>query len=151
MSIIGWYYLHANGSLIYKPHVDAAADIRDSDLARCMWPMDPADRKGAWDICVEGLALGADSTRVAELATKWGCDDVDADRYASVVGIRVQLDGNQWCATGLNFINLQESPAGFGNTKLQAMAALAKSMKLGAGKMWRTTFADLLQMKQVAA
>lgn len=151
MSIIGWYYLHENGSLIYKPSVDAAVDIRDSDLARCMWPMDKSDRKGAWDICVEGLALGADPLRVAELAAKWGCDDADADAYASLLGIRLQLDVSQWCATGPNFINLEESPAGFGYTKLQAMAELAKSMKLGAGKMWRTTFADLLQKTQVAA
>lgn len=150
MKIIGWYYLHANGSLIYKAHVDAAADIRDSDLARCMWPMDPTDRKGAWDICVEGLALGADPARVVELATKWGCDDVDADWYASVVGIRLQLDGSRWFAAGLNFIDLQQSPAGFGDTKLQAMAALAKDMKLSAGKMWRTTFADLLAQKVAA-
>lgn len=145
MSIEGWYYLHTNGSLIYKPELGGtAADIRESDFARCMWPMDRADRMGAWNILVEGLALGADKERVAELAAKWACDDTDADQYASRLGVTLQLDGNAWCATGPGFENLQESPAGFGDTKLEAMAELAKDLKLPAGKMWRTTLKDLL-------
>jgi hypothetical protein len=47
MSIIGWYYLHENGSLIYKREIGGtAADIRESDLARGLWPLDPQDRAG---------------------------------------------------------------------------------------------------------
>lgn len=152
MSIEGWYYLHTNGSLIYKPeHDGAAADIRDSDFARCMWPLDPADRMGAWNILVEGLALGADPERVAELAEKWHCNNVDADNYANRLGITLQLDGTAWCATGPGFQNLQEHPAGFGSTKLEAMAALAKALEIPAGKMWRSTFADVLERQGVAA
>ena len=30
--------------------------------------------------------------------------------------VRVYLDGNQWCAVHRNFVNLQESHAGFGDT-----------------------------------
>lgn len=42
MSIEGWYYLHSNGALIYKPdHDGTVADIRDSNFARGLWPMDP--------------------------------------------------------------------------------------------------------------
>jgi len=33
-------------------------------------------------------------------------------------------DGNMWCATRPDFINLQESPAGFGTTPRDALAAL---------------------------
>jgi hypothetical protein len=151
MSIVGWYYLHTNGDMIYKPdHSETAADIRDSDFARCMWPMDPSERQGAWDICVEGLALGARADRIRGLAAKWSCDDDDAENYASRIGITLALDGNMWCATGPGFENLQESPAGFGETKLEAMADLAKAMKLPAGKMWRQTFADLLKAKVAA-
>lgn len=145
MSIIGWYYLHENGSLIYKPeHDGTAADIRESDLARCMWPMDPSDRMGAWNILVEGLALGAKPERVRELADKWGCDDADADVYAGRLGIALAMDGSAWCATPAWFENLQESAAGFGDCKLTALADLAKNLGLQAGKMWRTTFADLV-------
>lgn len=147
----GWYYLHVNGELIYKPSSDAAMDIRDSDLARCMWPMDIQDRECAWNILVEGLALGASKSRVNELAQKWFCDDDDAERYAKRLGISICRDGNMWCATGPGFTNLQESPAGFGETKLEAMAELAKDMKLQSGKMWRATFKDMLKGKAAQA
>lgn len=152
MSIVGWYYLHENGDLIYKPdHDGVAADIRESDFARCMWPMDPSDRMGAWNILAEGLALGARPSRVSELAAKWDCDDDDAENYASRVGIRIERDGNAWCATGPGFENLQESHAGFGGTKLEAMAELAKAMGVPAGNMWRTTFADMLKAERRVA
>ena len=39
---------------------------------------------------------------------------------------RVSMDGNQYCAVFPNFINLQESIAGFGDTKELAVAALVK-------------------------
>lgn len=152
MSRIGWYYLHENGSLIYKPeHDDTAADIRESDLARCMWPMDPNDREGAWNILVEGLALGADKARVSELAQKWSCDDRDADNYADRLGITLEIDGTAWRAKLQDFQNLQESPEGFGDSKLDAMADLARNLGLQAGKMWRTTFADICAGKASAA
>ena len=68
MSISGWYYLHTNGELIYKRDLDGtAADIRESDFARALWPMDPTDRESAWTILVEALALGANEERIAEL------------------------------------------------------------------------------------
>jgi hypothetical protein len=106
---------------------------------------------GAWNILVEGMALGAAAARVHELADKWACDDTDADNYANRLGIGLDHDGNQWCATGPYFENLQESPAGFGDTKLDAMAGLAKDMQIRAGKMWRTTFKDMLTATEGAA
>lgn len=36
----------------------------------------------------------------------------------------VFLDGNQWCATMQDFVNLQESLAGFGNNPSEAIAKL---------------------------
>jgi hypothetical protein len=39
---------------------------------------------------------------------------------------RVFKDGDQYCAVYKDFINLQESPAGFGETPEQARAALAR-------------------------
>ena len=106
----GWYYLHTNGELIYKRELGAtAADIRESDFARALWPMEPSDREGAWRILVEGLAAGANPERIKELAERWECDNEDADIYAERLGINLFLDGNQWCATAGNFVNLQES------------------------------------------
>lgn len=146
MSIEGWYYLHTNGDLIFKKdYPGVAADIRESDFARMLWPMDPTDRFGAWRILIEASALDANKERIADLVTKWGCNDADADELAKRCGITIELDGNAWCATHAGFINLQESEAGFGENKLEAMADLAKHLGFSASKMWGPTFFDLLK------
>ena len=143
MGIEGWYYLHENGDLIYKRELGGtAADIRESSFARCMWPMDPSDRMGAWNIAVEGLALGAKPERVADLAGKWMLTDTDAAHYAERLGVTLDMDGDAWCAKQPGFVDLQTSIAGFGTTALEALAALARLVKVPAGTMWRTTLAD---------
>jgi hypothetical protein len=150
MATIGWYYLHDNGSLIYKAGDDAAGDIRDSDFARGMWPIDPMDRAGAWRIVVEAAAAGADTKRIEQLADQWGCNDSDGGAYAEHVGAHVYMDGDQWCATKNDFVNLQESPAGFGPTIREALTALAKDLGYQPSKMWGATFADLLKVNAPA-
>ena len=42
---------------------------------------------------------------------------------------RVFKDGSAWCAVYSDFINLQESPAGFGDTPEEARAALEKDQQ----------------------
>lgn len=145
MSANGWYYLHQNGDLIYKPSPDAIVDIRDSDFAVCSWPIDVSCRKSAWELLVEALALGADKERIDELAKKWKCNDEDADKFAEVIGIELELDGNAWCAHRKDFVDLQSSQAGFGDNKLAAMSSLAKELGLSGGHMWRSTFSDLVK------
>lgn len=147
MSIQGWYYLHTKGDLIYKPSPDAAMDIRDSDLARGLWPMDPSDRLGAWTILIEALAAGANRARIDDLAEKWRCDDEDARVYAGHVGCRLFMDGDQWCAARQDFANIQESPCGFGRTALEALSELCKALGYRPAKMWGTSFADLLRAR----
>lgn len=148
MSLTGWYYLHTNGDLIYKRELgDTATDIRESDFARMLWPVDPENREGAWRIVVEALAIGANKDRVLELAKKWHCDNVDAKIYAQRIGANLFMDGNQWCATRKDFSNLQESPTGFGDTALEALTELCKALKFKPSKIWGTTFADLLTIK----
>jgi hypothetical protein len=144
--IDSWYYLHTNGKLIYKqdfPGIEA--DIRESDLAIMLWPIDLEDRENAWQVLVEALACGANLERVMELAVKWRCNDEDALIYASCVGARLFMDGDQWCATRKDFVDLQESPAGFGNTALEALAGLCQSLGYRPQKMWGTTFERLLR------
>lgn len=147
MSIVGWYYLHENNELIYKASPDAIIDIRDSDFSRCAWPIDPSDRKGAWELLVESLALGAKPDRVAQLAATWHCTDEDADKYAEVIGVVIKQDGNTWCVHREDFVDIQSSPAGFGNNKLEAMADLAKQLGICGGHMWRSTFSDLVSVR----
>ena len=146
MSIIGWYYLHTNGELIYKREIDGtAADIRESPFAIGLWPMDPEDRAGAWQICVEGLAAGANKERVLNLASLWECDENDAPNYASFLGCSIYMDGNKWCAVGPKFRNLQEDHAGFGNTPVEAFAELCRALGFRPSKMWGHTFKSLLE------
>lgn len=146
MSIQGWYYLHINGSLIYKRDLlGTAADIRESSFARGLWRFDSSDREICWRILVEALAAGADQGRVEELAAHWGCDDIDAAVYADRLGVNLGMDGASWCATGPRFVDLQKSPAGFGDTALQAMAKLCAELGYTPQKMWGSSFSDLLQ------
>lgn len=152
MSIIGWYYLHTNGDLIYKKDLDGtAADIRESPFAVSMWPIDDQNRLTAWDTVVESLAIGANKDRVKELALKWQCTNEDAENYALRIGCTLGIDGNQYTATKKDFTNLQESPCGFGDTKLEAMADLCKQLGFTGGKMWNAKFKDLLKTESVAA
>lgn len=153
MSIVGWYYLHENGDLIYKKDFEGTvADIRESSFARSLWPMDPQDRAGAWNILVEASALKANPARIKELAEKWRCDDADAKHYAEHIGVDLFMEnGSTWCATRKDFINLQESPAGFGDTALEAMAELCEELGYQGGKMWNTHFPDLVKVKAAAA
>src|SRR5690606_24042457 len=138
----GWYYLHENKELIYKNNPDAIADIRDSDLAISAWAWD-GQRSTAWSILVEALSIGAKKERIKELASKWGCDNKDAEQYAEYLGIEIGMDGNAYFARRRNFINLMESPIGFGDSYLEAMANLAKELGYTGGKMWNNTFKEL--------
>lgn len=146
MAIIGWYYLHENGDLIYKRDLPGAdADIRESPFAVMLWPIDPKDRSCAWQFLVEASAAGANKERVKELAEKWGCNDGDAQHYAAHIDAELFMDGNQWCATGGDFTDLQNSPAGFGDTALDALGALCKELGWKPQKMWGATFHDLVK------
>lgn len=40
---------------------------------------------------------------------------------------RTFMDGDAWCAVHPDFVNLQESPAGFGATRDEAIAALVRA------------------------
>lgn len=144
--IEGYYYLHTNGDLIYKRETGGtAADIRESDFAIAMWPFDPDDPEMAWNIVVEGLAAGASRERVKELTVKWNCNNEDAVNYAAHINAQLSMDGDQYCATRFDFVNMQESPAGFGDTALEALAELAKELDYKPSKMWGAGFSDLLK------
>lgn len=125
----GWYYLHENGDLIWKrfrPEHEAGGFVRK------VWPCDPSNREHAWLICIEALAMGATRARVMGLAATWGLTDDDAQMFVKQATandqpvFRLFRDGDQWCATFHDFVNVQESQCGFGPTALEALAELAK-------------------------
>jgi len=142
---IGWYYLHINGDLIFKREVgDTVAELREDPFTVMLWPVKPGDREAAWSILIEALSLGAKESRIQGLVILWKCTDENAYEYANRIGVRLVKDGDAWCATRVDFVDLQESPAGFGDTCLEAMAGLCKDLGYRPQKTWGTTFKDLV-------
>ena len=76
----GWYYLHTNGSLIWKRFMPES-----SDFVRRTWPVDTTDRASAWTVLLEAAALGADTSRLVELAAHWSCDARDLCEFMARV------------------------------------------------------------------
>lgn len=120
---MGYYYLHTDGNLIWTKF-----EPDRSDFVKAIWPCDTSNRAHAWIIAIEGLALGANKARIMELKVKWGLTDEDAHEFVKYLEGRIRLfrDGDAWCVTATDFINLQETPAGFGDTALEALAHFAK-------------------------
>jgi len=121
----GFYYLHENGSVIYKKF---KPEMEPGGFVKRVWKIDTTSRFDAWIICIEALAMGADKKRIEELATLWQLTDDDAEVFAGLSDSQLVLskDGDSWCATFGDFVDLQESQAGFGDTALEALAALAR-------------------------
>jgi hypothetical protein len=147
----GWYYMHKNGALIYKRELgDTHADLRESDLVRGMWPFDSNDRETVWRIAVEAGAAGVAGARIRELADLWKLTDQDAQRYVETLGGELYMDGDQWCAVGPGFRDLQQDDAGFGTTALEALTELCKAVGYKPSKMWGDTFKSLLEARDPA-
>ena len=136
------YYLHVNKSLLVKP-LENVSDIRESDLALGLWFFDPNDRENCWSIAVEALASGAKKERINELAQLWELTETDALIYANFQNCLIKTEGNKKQATLKTFVNIQESPAGFGDSSLEALADLAKQLGYKPFKTWGATFASL--------
>lgn len=118
MAIVGYYYLHENGGLIWKRIAPGLiSDFENSTLVKAYWPCDPADRAAAWHILIEASALGADPQRVADLARQWVCTDADAAEYARREGIQLAREAGQ-------FVAVLDDAYGRGNTALAAFIGL---------------------------
>ena len=79
----GFYYLHTDGDLIYKPArvVEFDASYFASPFVLRVWRFALEDRGDAWTILLEGLALGAREERVRKLADTWHCTGEDLIEY----------------------------------------------------------------------
>ena len=75
-----YYYLHTNGDLIGKNPivVDGDASYFDSPFVKKVWNVDMEERGTCCAMLLEALALGANVSRVKELAEKWNCDKADS-------------------------------------------------------------------------
>lgn len=79
--MIGYYYLHESGELIYKPPVVACSindPYWDSPFVKKVWQINLAERKTAWILLLEALAMGCQIARAKELARNWGMNFDDS-------------------------------------------------------------------------
>lgn len=68
----GYYYLHTNGNLIFKPAIVVDdPEYFDSPFVKKVWRVDVKDRLCSWKIVLEGLSMGCSIPRARELAGKW--------------------------------------------------------------------------------
>ena len=127
----GYYYLHTNGDLIYKPGIvmDSDPDYFDSPFVRKVWSIDLSDRGTCYQLLIDAQAMGVKQDRIDELKSKWKITEEDTQVFADRTGFKLFMDGNQWSATLPTFKNLQEDPAGFGDTRWDALVALCKELK----------------------
>lgn len=146
LDVIGYYYLHVNGSLIYKTNdIGTLGDLLASDFVKAFWPVNIATREDAWTIAVEAMAAGALKSQLNALALDWALTNDDAKKYAARVGLLLEMDGLAYVAKRGDFVDLMESPAGFGHTALEAMANLARLLGYRARKGNKVTFKILLK------
>lgn len=80
--MLAYYYLHVNGSLIYK-HLDVVDtfDFIESPFVRTYWLLNTERRETAWEMLIEAKSLGANEERILELKNTWKCNDEDALKY----------------------------------------------------------------------
>jgi hypothetical protein len=118
-----WYYLHSvTKDLIHK----RTEPESDSSFVLKVWKCDTRDRLDAWTIVTEALALGAKKERIDELVKLWELTNEDAQIFAEKTNRKVFQDGDSWCATYHDFIDLASSPCEFGDTALEALAELER-------------------------
>jgi len=86
-----YYYLHTNGNLIYKKSADYR-DFDESPFVKKYWELDIEDRRNAWMIILEALALGAEEKRIKELIDKWKITKKDKIMYEQHVSNPSQLE-----------------------------------------------------------
>lgn len=141
--INGYYFLSDDGHLQYSSKI-SPVELRDDKDVVMFWPVGDS-RELAWGMLVQSISCGATKEEVIHLADKWGCDDADAEIYAERIGVALTIDELLKMAATKSFINIQESPCGFGETYLEAMANLCAALGYMPQKLWGTTFPDLVK------
>lgn len=106
----GYYYLHTNGEVIYKPFIDLQQmdDFEQSPFVKRYWIADHKDRTNAWIIAVEAAAYGAAEGAIERLKKGWGLTDEDGEKFLQHVRVlHGKLDSGEWIVwddhTGKNY------------------------------------------------
>ena len=141
-NIVGWYYLHTESNdLIYKRKLeDTFIELQESSFTKMIWPIDPHNRIYAYRMLIESMALGANKERTSELALAWNCDDKDAKIYATIMGLDIRKEDNEFLVTCIK----KQDVEGRGKTILEAMANLCQNLGFEPSKSGGISFEKLV-------
>lgn len=138
-----WMYLHVHGTLHFKQCY--ADELLDSPFVRCYWPCDNS-RQSLWQVAIESLAMGVSRAEVLRVLESNKFEIDDCVNYINFLNARLSKDGNQWCVTRGDFVNLEVSPSGFGDTPMDALADLLKNVGFKGRGMWCHDINSLVKM-----
>lgn len=114
----------AQEAIIASPHLSQGLAQEDRDYAEWEKSKQPDE---AGRVVVQGEPTRA-VTYLTERLAHWSERALRAEAVAKPVqDYRVYKDGDQWCAVGPDFIDLQQSPAGFADTPGEALEALMQA------------------------
>lgn len=130
MSIIGFYYAHTNGELIFK-HEKPEMEL--GGFVKRVWPFDPEDRSGAYCILIEASVIGAKQERIAQLLERWQITDDDCITVAGPMhGMLIIQNGprgscSKWAAKWVD----DDITVGYGATAFESMVCLVRLKSSG--------------------
>lgn len=141
--LAGFYYLHENGTLIFKRWDEGRVeDFSKSDFVKCYWPLDNGKRADCWHIIIEASVAGVNAERIRVLQELWGCDERDANVFAAYVGVSlVQCEDDGWLATVPDAFHRIR---GSGKGATEALVSLCRGLGWKASKR-RVSFEELVR------
>lgn len=123
---IGYYYLHTNGTLIYKPYIDdmQVNDFTESPFCKKYWTMYDNSRMTVWNILIDAAVNGASIQHILDKAEKFKCDNDDALIYADKSDISLSVhkyDLDVWTAE-------KHGKTGAGLTAIESIIDLKRAL-----------------------
>lgn len=128
--ILGYYYLHVNGNLIWKRYIDdkQEEEIYNSDLVKKFWTIRENERESLWAVAIEAYCWGNEVTapQVEEFSIKHNLSNLDGEFFAERAGMYVAQSSDSVYTVG--FIgDIGATPQiGTGKNALKAFIDLAR-------------------------
>lgn len=115
-----YYYLHTNGELIHKGKHFDPSDLEESPFVVKWWIIDLDNRIDAYNMLIAASLFGAKKSRIMDLAEHWSITNDDVPNYLKRVGLEWEMDGAAFCVKPKDFVDVQVSNVGFGDSLFEA-------------------------------
>lgn len=126
----GFFYLHTNGELIYKPEatISRRQDLEESDFVVQYWPVASNHRTSLWTCLIEAAARGANQSCIDHMKKTHDITNEDAAGFARALDFKLVGNGRFFVAFNYNFIDQKHSAIGFGETAFDAIIDFQKRL-----------------------